>query len=158
MKSDCMHNSNYYNKHSIAKLLNKQKCQTFTDQHIYTETKEEFHKRQRDYDQLYKYSCNPQEIAVTSKYKNYSSAANQIKQVFLQRRENLKNFFIDNDKQADQQQKSIQTIAEFLRNQKKLVQDKQITFEPKMQQFNLILILAILLPILCFLTVLAELR
>ncbi|CAD8120406.1 unnamed protein product [Paramecium sonneborni] len=156
MKTECLHNSN--NK-AIVNLLKQNKCKTFTYHTTQTEIREDFYNRQKDYEKLYKYYYNTKKVTTTTtpKNSNYSSAAIKIKKEFLQKRQGSKKFFIFNEQHAEQQ-RSIKIITEFFRNQKKVVQDKQVNCEPKMRQFNLVLILAIALPLLCLLTVFAEIR
>ncbi|CAK59768.1 unnamed protein product (macronuclear) [Paramecium tetraurelia] len=155
MKSECLHNSN--RDSMIKSLLHKKRRQTFTSCITNSETKEEFLYRQTIYEKLYKSYQYNESIPKDFKKQNPSSDGNGIKCQILQKRESYANYFIFKDDQLEQQQRSIETIAEFLRNQKKLTMDKQVPIECKQKQYNLLMILVIVLPILCILTVLAEL-
>ncbi|CAD8206632.1 unnamed protein product [Paramecium octaurelia] len=155
MKSECLYNSN---RDSLLKSqLHKKKRQTFTQYTTNSETKEEFMSRQKIYEKLYKSYQYKESIQKELKQQNPTKEGDGIKNQILQKREIYANYFIYKDNQLEQQQRSIETIAEFLRNQKKLAMDKQVPIECKQKQYNLLMILVIALPILCILTVLAEL-
>ncbi|CAD8182730.1 unnamed protein product [Paramecium pentaurelia] len=155
MKTECLYSSNH---NSLMKnQLLKKRRQTFTQYTTSSETKEEFLNRQKDYDKLYKYSYNVEQIPKNIKQKHHSNGANEITQQIIEKRENYGKYFLYKDHQLEHQQRSIEIIAELLRKQKKLITDKQIPIENKGKQYNLIMILVIVFPILCILTVMAEL-
>ncbi|CAD8185674.1 unnamed protein product [Paramecium octaurelia] len=142
-------NSSIHNLNSFKKNI------TFS--YYYSETFEEFQKRQRDYDKLQKYPYHTRQKPKNLNKYNYSKAAKEIKQQFFQTRANLKEYIYFKDHHLQQQKRSIQTIVDILRQQKKVLQDKKVISEQKQRQFNLMLILMIIIPILCVMTVLTEL-
>ncbi|CAD8197312.1 unnamed protein product [Paramecium pentaurelia] len=143
---------------SIRNLDSLKQSKTFTNYTTNSETIEEFQNRQRDYDKLQKYPYHTKQTPKTLKKYQFSSAVNEIKEQFFQTRADQKYDFLFKDHRVEQQKRSIQTIADIFRKQKKVVQDKKVTSEQKKTQFNLLLILMIILPILCILTVLVELE